>query len=220
MATWTHEQSTGAANDSPLAYVNPVKAGSLLIAMQESNSDPGQTTPTDTLDNDWSLINTLQVDQRITWWWATANGAGANTVTFDTAGAFEAVKVSEWSVDTGKLAMSVEGVIENDEIAPGTDVFASPSVAAPIDDSLVLGLLATNEGEVTTISAGTNFTMRNTTALTGSANDTFAYASRVLASAGPVQALFSSSGATTVALVAVAVFAPAGAALASWVRAL
>ena len=90
-------------------------------------------------------------------------------------------------------------------VAAGTDSFTSLAVSAPAS-ALVLGLLGTDEGAVTTITAGTDFVMRNITAISGSANDSFAYESRTVANAGSVQALFTSAGATTGALVAVAVF--------------
>jgi len=66
---WTHEQTNQATGGGPLAFTNNVKAGSLLIAVKESEDVTAYTPPTDTLGNTWTLLTqTLSANnQRVGW---------------------------------------------------------------------------------------------------------------------------------------------------------
>ena len=87
MAVWTFEQGDGDNTTNVVPFPGNVKAGSLLVAALGGDNNGAQpSTPTDTRSNSWNLIrfqNDATDDFTLTWWYAISNGAGADTVTFD-----------------------------------------------------------------------------------------------------------------------------------------
>jgi len=209
--TWTHEQTTGGTSAGPLAYGLNVKSGSLLVIMFENDGADSDLSglPTDTRGTVYQLIRKeipAGSTQRFGWYYGISPSAGANTVTFTGLGtSFSAVKAAEWSVDTGTISIDAENGGKKNAVV-GTDSLTSVSVTASTNNSLVLGMCGTDDGVGSVVTAGTNWTDRNLTGLSGSPSDSFQTQSRILASAGSVQSVWTIGTATFDGAAYVAVF--------------
>ena len=195
MPTWTHEQTAVNAGTEPLAFASNVKAGSLLIAMSTGdNTAIPMAAPTDTVGTSYSSIRQASSlnSQELCWWWGIAPSAGANTVNFTGHALWDAYLVSEYSVDAGEITLDVE-TGQTFTGVTGTDGVTTGNVSASLDESLVVGFLTNDTGTLITYTAGTNFTERGLTNLSGSTNDKVTTESRVLATAGSVAATWTPS---------------------------
>ena len=76
------EQNAAAATNS-VAFPSNVKAGSLLVAIANTDATPSVS---DTRGNTWNLLKTYSLGQNINTYWAVSNGAGASTVSFPAGG--------------------------------------------------------------------------------------------------------------------------------------
>lgn len=218
MTTWTHEQTVEETADTNgiQAYGTNVKAGSLLLAMITADpssvflnpSEGVQGLPTDTLGNTWKRLpyTISSNNQYAMWWYAIANGAGANTVTlanpYSTLN-FKCFFISEWSVDSGTIKLDVALADRGDTaVAAGTDAIVFPSLESHFADGLCVAIFDEDNGSGATITAGTGFTMRrdNTT------GQDLHYESRVVSSPGTVTATMTPTGATARGPRAVAIF--------------
>lgn len=214
MATWTHVQTVAEAGTvldpthETVAFGSNVTAGSLLIVGQYGSAAPG-AVPTDTRGNTYTQIGTTLTTgngQRLAWWYAINAGSGANTVDFPVMGTFDAAFVSEFTVDGGTISLD-----DSDQNTFSVDDPSTPTMTASVTDTLVVSAIGSDQGAGVSYTAGANFTVRGSSALQGSANDTFAFESRQLASAGSVSGTWVTSAADTGGVVG-AVFKTTGAA--------
>lgn len=167
VSVWTIEQANGGNSSPALAFPSNVKAGSLLIGVCGGDDTTSPVnTPTDTRGNSWTLIRN-QDDAtngiRAVWWYAIANGAGADTVTFTNMGAFDFYQCLEVSVDSGTIEIDESGGTpkQNGQAANHTNAannISSGNITPTVNDAFILGF-ACEDGADNTYSAGTNYSL-------------------------------------------------------------
>lgn len=198
MATWTFEQGTG-GNGNSFAFPSNVKAGSLLIAACAGDNGVTPSTPTDTQGNGYSLLSAVNDTTngiRITWWYAIAGSASANSITFTNMSAFDAYLVAEYSVDAGTISLDTDddGNLRN-HLAT-TDNITSDSISTSVADELIVGLNV-EDGSDVIITEGTGFTKRVETNLEGFTGNPVTLEDKTLASPGSTAATFTGDAAGT-----------------------
>lgn len=196
MSVWTFEQGDGENTTNVVPFPGNVKAGSLLVAIEGGDNNGAQpSAPTDTKGNTWNLIrfmNDATDDFTLTWWYAIANGAGADTITFDPPLDFDSFIIAEFSVDSGTIEIDESGgtEIENGSVANHTnaaDNVSSGNITPTVNDALIL-CTAVETSALVTFTQGTDFLERVATELPPPAPSgaPFKLESRVLASPAAV----------------------------------
>lgn len=211
MAVWTFEQGTGSAGTEPLAYGSNVKANSLLLvtaSMTPNTLNPA--VPTDTRGTVYTrirLLNDSANGNMSCWWQGISPGAGANTVDFDAAGSsFQAYMVAEFSVDSGSISMEAEiGQVQASNTS-ATDNVTSTAVTTLGSDRLIVGWFSDSNLGLSSSAAGTNFTQRVATNLSGVANNHVKMESQTLAAAGSIAGTWTVNTNMAGAMVYVAAF--------------
>lgn len=200
---WTKEQSNASATNAT-AFLSNIKAGSLLVVAQNTDQSNATGTPTDTLLNVWNLIETSGATvggQRVTAWYAIANGAGADTVTCP-AGAFNGTSIIELSENTAGATKALD--THNNAQTSGSP-FSSPTIAATIAASLMVSWAGSDNGAIGDLTATGSGVIDSQAALSGSASDRIGI-QHILSVTGSVTATWSTAAGSFRGDVGIAIF--------------
>lgn len=193
MATWTLEQGTG-SNVNSFDFPSNVKAGSLLLSATAGDRGTTPATPVDSLVNTWNSLGAVDDATngiRMAWWYAIANGAGADSITFTNMSAFDAYMIAEFSVDAGTISLDVKDNGNLRDHTNATNNITSGSVSVTVAEALVIGFNV-EDGANVTITAGTNFAKRVETNLEGFPGNPVTFESYKKPSSGSIAATFTS----------------------------
>lgn len=178
MPTWTFEQKKNAIDESPLAFTNNVKSGSLLLCMAGRSGDlwTGSEVPTDTRSNTWTRIDRARnaTDNYFgIWWYAISNGAGADTVTLPAgAGSFRASFIAEYSVDAGTISLDQHFGRVQTGTGTGVNATTSTAVTTTANEELVVSVVWTSDGTTSGWTPGTTISYVERDDITSSDNAT------------------------------------------------